>query len=251
METEGTETVIPEGEPQAPTAEEQMQSLQTLLKTEQDKSTRLEEGYKGLQTTVNKKDAELKQQVGIGAELRDLKELVKLQIAYNETMSQDASITEPDKRQELLRKFDDMETRRNTEIQDAEQKQKTDEWTELASDFSRRMEALGISTNDDTGFEIYNLVTTQDPIRIDRARSILTKLEADKVTTKEPDKGDEERINTLAEEKARKMMQEGNLLNVETTTPSAATTDARKARQDYIEGTIDAKTANQRGANIG
>lgn len=241
----GTGDVIPEGGQQAPTPEERLRALEANLETIQTEKNRVEESYKGLQNTVNKKDAELKKQTDLSTRIGEINDRIDLLVnaiamgAQNPDSFGEASNTDVKRQLETLNAT--QKQRREQSAADA----KRGEWETMVSGFQTRMTALGITEVDDVGFQIYDLVTSNDPIRIKRAETILSKLEKTPVPRSE--EPEEDKFNTRLEEEKRKWMEEKGWLDNEISTPSAMSSTVLSAWQKYTRGEISEEEAKRQG----
>ena len=257
MENEGNESVegqeVKEGEqpttaqPQSPTTEEQLKALQAQLTESDARNQRMEKSYKGLQTTVNKTNEELKRQSDLRGEIEGLKETQKILAAM---LQERGSVSEENldnipqgKKQDYLKQFEEaqkrIDTKRQMEIAQAK-------LTETVKGLQERTEALGLKDNDESYVEIRELVETG---LYKTAETKLKKLESKKETNvvepkkEEPKETEEQIFERIARKKG--------LLKSETIVSAGGNANRTGILQDYIAGKINGETANEKLRAIG
>jgi hypothetical protein len=239
METEST-TVVEQ--PQVPILplEEQLKALQT----EKDRLTlELESAKKGqvtLSQNLRKREEALNSQNALKSELESVKEQFKILAGYvSESkggQSGDYEEASVNRAAELKAKFEKIEAERL-------QKAKIEADTQVVVAFQNRVEALGLTENDENYYEIKNLVTSMNPDNLRLADIKIKKIEESKMTKPVvKTETEDEKIARLVEAGIRKRMQDDGLLTPEGGSPSAATNSFKKIEEAYNEGkiTIDA-----------
>lgn len=232
MEEKGTETEVPEKEEQALTPE-QVKELQTQLQTATDKIESQEKSYKGLQQTVNQKDQELKRQGDLRGDFESLRDTQKVLAAIvAESASTDPNEVTPEKRGELLKRYEAESQRIETEsrkrVADAQQADRTSQATAI---FDRAGQVI------------------KDPLELKKVEAglvayamdnkVLEKEMAELVVAKfentEPEQKDEKKEEELFEEKYKKYLKDNNLLQGEGTKTVGSNETDDAIRDAYIK----------------
>jgi len=242
---QGTE-LAEQVEPQAPTAEEKLESLQTQLTTLTGELEVSKKSYKGLQETVNKKDAEIKRQSNLDSrieQLGDRIDLIATAIAAG-YQTEEVEGLPKDARQDILKQLETQRQELKKKKEETEATTKMEALQTTVLDYQKRVESLGLKEEDDAYWQVYDLVTTGDPAKLRRADILLGKLE----TKPKEKESDEERIERITEEKLRKTLEERGLLTSETGSPSASSTKSMDAYAKYARGEISEAEAKRLGA---
>jgi len=198
----------------------------------------IEDNFKNEQRISSKKETELQtlraELDGLRAD-RELSQSLLAIVAAQKGQPEDELGEEiRTKKPDLLAQYNTLRTR-----QEAQRK---------VSTYQRRVEALGLSPNDENYLDVRDLVIEG---KYDRAEIRLKKLEAVK---EEPPKEKiveetlEERAEKLAEAKYLKRLEKEGLLETDTGSPAGSLSSPQQAMQDYIGGKITAEDARTRGA---
>jgi penicillin-binding protein 1A len=230
-QTEETKTVTPEKSVEELKAE--LQKAQEEMKKFQLATEEKDKGFKTLQRQLAEEQARVKRVSDIDAKLNAIDEKMKITIAAVATGAEEDTERGKQIKKEFLSRYDEADAKAK---QDLAMKQAE----ETANSFKSRVEALGLTQEDEDYWEIHDLVVEG---KYPRAELKIKKLEAskNKPATDTNKESEEVRINRLAEEKARKLMEEKGLLDVDAASPSAAATDFNSAAKLFAEGKITRK----------
>lgn len=194
----------------------------------------MEDNWKREQKVSSKKEEEIQRLSGVKTDIDDLKEYMKVltaAVAEKRGETEEEFETQiPTRKPDFLKQFETLDGKR-----------KQEQLTRELDSYRKRVESLGLGEKDDEYWEIYDLVTTGDPVKMKRANLKLEKWEGDKsqVTSKETEVSEEDKVEKLAEEKKRKWLEEKGLLDQDTGEPSAkAGRDMDKA---YADGEVSEK----------
>ena len=197
----------------------------------------IEDNFKNEQRISSKKETELQtlraELDGLRAD-RELSQSLLAIVAAQKGQPEDELGEEiRTKKPDLLAQYNTLRTR-----QEAQRK---------VSTYQRRVEALGLSPNDENYLDVRDLVIEG---KYDRAEIRLKKLEAIK---EEPPKEkivetEEERFAKKLESEKLKWMEERGELVTDTGSPAGGLSSPQQAMQDYIGGKITAEDARIRGA---
>ncbi len=244
MAEEKQEIVAEQVEVQPPAPEVDLASLQTkLTKLE----TELEQTKKGLSTahqTLTQKDRELKSQADLRAEIQGIREDMEL-LAVGFATRDEVEPTDGTSRQNVLAELQKRrlaaEGKRKQEI-DALARQET---ATIISGFQKRVEALGLTDEDDDYGDIYRLVRTLDPVDIKTAERRLKKLEVAKVVVK----GEKESEEALRERIFKEEMEKRypGMYTSDIGAPSGTQIPTGQAMDAYVRGEITAVEAKKKG----
>lgn len=245
---EPEKTVVAE-QPQAPveTPEQQLAKLkeETVKLTNELEAAR--KGQATLSQSLKKREEALNQQAELRNELKALNERTTLLAAYISeakgeppTGFEEAQAT---RKPDLLKQFEELEAKRKADADKANQQAQLEQFTEVVSGYQKRVEALGLTENDETYWDIKGLVETSfnRPDNLRRAEIKIKKLEEAKNVAK-PTETEEQRIDRLVEERLRKKMEETGMLKPEGGTPSVASSAFEKIEAGYVAGDIDYAT---------
>jgi len=234
--------IEPTGQEEPKTPNE-LETIKAQLKAISDERDRLDRAYKGLQTTVNQKDTELKKASQIHSRLDELDEKLKLFIAAQAfgDGSEEESLEPVAKKKQLLDRYNQMETEQKTKRAKEVQEVQVAELQKVITGYQERVQTLGLTEDDETYWEIYELVTQATPAGLKRADIKLKKMEdAKKVKTDEkPEETLEARTTKLAEDKFRKMLADKGMLDTDVGKPSGGGGRGKEqVLKDYIQGKI-------------
>jgi hypothetical protein len=131
---------------------------------------------------------------------------------------------------DLLAKFQRLEAETKAKQALTQAQAKVDEYKD-------KVEALGLTESDDDYLEIQDLV--------ERGRFVLADKRIAKIQTKKPEtktetpkESEEERISRLAEEKARKYLEDNGLLKKEGASPSSSSGGLKSIEEAYNRGEV-------------
>lgn len=216
-ETEGQveETETSTEEVKTPTAEE-VEQLRSEL---QGKIDQMEENWKNAQRLVSKRDEENKRLRDEAADREADRELNKALIGAlaeqrgepEGEFADDVKRRQPD----LVKIYQEQEIKR----EQARRKRHYDELSEKIDSYRKEVEGLGLTEKD----EEYNIIRAfAQTEQWEKADAMIGKVKKAKAEVKSdtPKETEEERIERLAEEKARKKLEEKGLLEAETGQPA-------------------------------
>lgn len=242
MVTEGTEDVVLETpEEQTPTETEiealraKLQEAEAKAQTEAKARAELEKSYKGLQTTVKRKDDQLKEQVDLHTRLNNFEEKLKLlAVAQSLGRTEESLESISDKeRQDLLGRFDDLDKRYKTNVEAEKQKQQQEEYNEKATTIWGRAEKLGLTDEDEDYWYIWDALSRDGNLR--KAEVKVAKLEKAKqpVETPAEPKETEEALRARLE---KEILEKHGLLVTDSAIPSGRSASRDELYQRYIDG---------------
>ena len=239
------EVVVPEVQPTIPGEGE-------VLEPEPTENTELVQ----LRSQIQKLDANWKNEQRISSkkedDLRQLREdLARLQSDKETSQALIAMIANQQGRSEED-VVEDLQSRKPDLREQFKQIQSEAEARRVGEQFRQRVEALGLTENDDVYWGIHDHVVSGNPERLKAANTKLKKLEQEKLETANkgdkvmPTETEEQRIERLAEEKAeakadeklRQEMEKRGLLTSDTGGPSAVGRSFAEKEQAYSEGTL-------------
>lgn len=227
--TEPPEEVKELEEPQVPTAEE-MASLQTQIQDLTQQVGDKDKSYKGLQQTLNKKDAELGQSRDFHSRMDGFEETQKILAGMlNEKFTSGEGL-EPTEKTDYLKQFDEMTKRQKAEREQAQLRTKQEDYSRQADAVFTR--AKEVFKDDDESLErVEDLLMNG---RLDRAEARIAKAEGKPMGKPNEPKGSTETEDEIYERIARKR----GLLKGESLTPSGKTRTPQQALQSYIDGEL-------------
>lgn len=219
---------------------EQAESKITDYEGEMQKSLaeqkRLDDGYKGLQTKYNKTFEDLKRQSDVRVEIDDLKKYIKILAAQQAEIGvtkEDIDGMTPNKQQDYVKRFEDMEQQAETRRKDAEQKSVADDYNKRADDVYARAEKV-YEDDADSLFQIRQYLRSSD---IDLAEKKITQIEKkSEVTVKEKEtkqETDDQIFERIAKEKG--------LLKTDTVLTSGRSKSFDDVHEAYGKGEIGTK----------
>lgn len=242
---EDPKTVVTE-QPQAPvvTPEQQL----TALMAEKEKLTKeLEEANKAKATigqNLRKREADFNKQQALESKIESLAETQKLLAAYlaerESGSANDFEEAKATRKPDLLKQFEELETKRKANEAEAQQKAQIEQFTSVVSGYEQRAVALGLTENDEAYWDIKGLVETAygRPDNLRRADIKLKKLEEGKVAKTETE---EQRIDRMVEERLRKKMDETGMLKPEGGAPSGTSSSFKQTEQLFIDGKVSSE----------
>ncbi len=204
---------------------------------------KLEETQKSLSAQdrrLSERDKELKRREALDAKIDSMEDRIKiLASVIAETQGQtegEFEATTQTKKPNLAKTYEELE-RKSVE------KRKQEEFQRKAGEYEAKVVDLGLTRKDNDYWDVYDMVAKGQFERADvlleklgDAKNIVKALEVNKPAGET----EEQRIDKLAEEKARKLMEERGLLTTDTGNPTAAgkkiytMTDVRKmSAQEY------------------
>lgn len=236
------EVVTTETTPAAtPTAEEQLKALQSQLETVKADKQRLEDGYKGLQRTVNQKDIELKKQTELRSDINAMNERIEL-LATAIASGANADEVDGVPAEGKTKILDTLKAMRQADVA---KKQQQDALAK-GEEYRAKVETLGLTTKDKVYFQIRNAVRSGD---FDEADMLIGEAEKEKTKVTEPVKKTDEVAPTDAAIEA--YLRKKGLLKSETVVPSGGGQDQWQIRKDYASGKIDSVERAKRLRAIG
>ncbi len=245
--TMGNEPVVPEIQakpetqtPPTPTAEDQLKSLQaemTRLQVELQEKTKIADGYKGLQREINKKDAELKRASDLHSRLDNLEETQKIYAALMaEKLGENLEGDETPRKQDLLKKFDEVAAKQKQARIEIEARAKQEEYFRRADEVYREAETV-------YGDDVDSLANVRSLIRqgdFDLAEKKINKAKAKTpvppVAQTQKVETEEERINRLVEERITQKIKDNPLLKTETATAMGRVGSRDEIIARYVRG---------------
>ncbi len=238
----------PQTTPAAP-LEDQLKAMQA----EKDRlSQELKAAQKGLSTMgqdIRKKEEALNRQTALERAIMSQNEQFKLLAAYvaegQSGSSEDFEEAKATRKPDLLKKFEELETKRKADEEQSQQRAQIEQFTNTVAGYEERVKSLGLTENDETYWDIKGLVETAfgRPDNLKRADVKIKKLEEAKMTDKK--ETEEQRIARLVEEGIRKKMDEQGLLKPEGGSPSGASSQFEQIEKDFAEGNVDWATYNK------
>jgi len=128
---------IPEQSPEleAPTLEQQMETLRTEVKAKSDELAKAESSLQGLRGSLTEKDRKLKEQVDLSQQISDLQETQKIfaaMIAERGDTTEDINELQPQAKQGYLKKFEELQTQQEARRKQAEGEVKRAEYNKAA-----------------------------------------------------------------------------------------------------------------------
>ena len=250
-EADISDTPKSEQKEQAPTAEEQLKSLQSKVQELTAEKERLDKGYKGLQQTLSAKDREIKKQTELEsriAGIQDTMELLATAIAEGKRGDTDnlgETPSQPGRNilKELQAKKQEQETKRQQETE----KQTQAEYTHKADALYARAQAI-FGEDDENIEHIEDLLMSG---RYERAEARIVKAERSKGMKGEQSvETEDKKIERLVGERLKKELQDRGLLEEHSGYPSAGSSNAIDAMNKYIKGEITAEEAQKRGVKF-
>lgn len=242
-ETKENETVDEKKEEQqTPIPEETVETLKSQMAKLTDELAQAKKGLSTAHQTLSQKDLELKRKADIESEIAGIREEMQLLAVAIATNKQDDSDTpKPDVLATLRAKQAEQETRR-----------KTAEAASLLESYRKRVEAAGLTEDDEDYWSIYDEARTLDPVKLRKVDIRLAKLEKEKqkLATPQNDEDKKKETDKLIDEGVRREMERRGLLKDETSTPSKGRGTPQEAMRDYAQGKITAEEAKKRGASF-
>jgi len=216
------ETVEETTELQTPTPEQQLEEMKVELAKYQSVAEEKDKGFKKLQQQLSEEQTKLRRQGDVQGEIASLRDLMKLVVA-SATNETEESLAEPERKQDLLKKFDEEQKRRTEDNQ-------RHQLIETLDGYRKRIESLGFTEEDEEYWEIHDLAVQGN---LKRADIKLKKMEVVKKETPKPEPTEEQ-----IEEAARKQLEVKGLLKTETGMPSASGLSFRDFEEKYNRGEI-------------
>lgn len=245
-EIKGTENPQAEETPQveatpqsaAPTPEELMKQLQAELDKERAERKRLEDGYKGLQSVVNKKDQELKSSADLKSEIAEVRDTQKMLAALIAEMgsapAEDGEAVQPAQRKQLLAKYEELEKQQAAKRLELQRKSEQEAYIKQADTVYDR--AKNVFTDDeDTLADVSYYLKTGNIEAAERKVARAEKVKAPK-STETPAGGKQETEDERIERKAREILVKQGKLNADAGGPSASTRTRTDIIRLYAEG---------------
>ena len=208
--------------PVAPDITEQMKALQA----ERDRfESELKAAQRGLGTaaqTIRQRDDAIRNQNAIKADIDSVKEQLKILAGYvaqsktgdSNDYNAQAGAHGPD----LMKQFEEAETKKKADL-------KTQEDIATVGAFEARVNALGITPNDEAYYELKKLVIHMDPDELKQADIKLRKMEEAKMPKadeKKPVAVQNKTVDELVAEQLRAEMIKRGMLTPESANPSAS-----------------------------
>lgn len=265
MTTEGNEPVNTEVQATetqqvtTPTAEDRVKELEAQIAAkEQDiaKAKHFEEGYKGLQTQLNKLNTQLKSAQDVRSELDAQKQYIKVLAAAiaekGNLREEDVVNPSPERKQNLLAQYEELEKQQNAKRQQAEAAAKAEEYNTKANEIYEKAKVV-FKDNPDELERVEDRLSQGflNPSKFERAVAMVEKAEKP-VVVKE---SEEERINKLVEEKLKERLAEASknnpLLKTEPAVPSGKGLSKATLNQQYVSGDITTEEYAKRKRELG
>ena len=188
-------------------------------------------GLSSAHQRLSQKDTEIKRLQDFSSRLSDFEEKLKIlaaaQASGAEVDEEEIGNMTPAKKQNLLKKFEELEQRQATKRQQAEvqakQEAERERQVSLVDNYRLRVEALGFTSKDKEYRNIYRLVRTLDPIDMAEADEILGELEKTKPSTQ----------TKAGKEEPEK---DESLLQTDSVTPSSRTRTREEVLRRAAEG---------------
>ncbi len=205
--------------PTTPTADEQLKSLQVKQAEFESQLKAKDESYKGLQREINKKDAELKRASDLHLRLDAQEETLKIWSALMaEKLGENPEGDEPPRKQDLLKKFDEVAAKQKQVRVEADAKAKQEEYFRRADEVYKEAETV-------YGEDVDALASVRSLIRqgdFDLAEKKINKAKVKPavplVVQTQGVETEDERINRLVEERITQKIKDNPLLKTETAT---------------------------------
>lgn len=235
---EGNEELIeeapPEVEPQAeeeapqeepPTAEEDWKAKFDELSKE---FTRVNEGYKGLQKTINRKDADIRQLSDVHSRMDDFEDTLRMTIGYLDKRIASGEV-EPTEKEDFLKGFDAAKEKRDAERKEAQLKSRQDEYNRRADSIYERATKSLVDKKDLKMVEL--LLKSGDDTSADE---LVIEAEGKVIEKPNEPKGSTESEEQIYERIARQR----GLLKSENLTSAGKSRTPEQVLQDYIDGRV-------------
>jgi hypothetical protein len=237
-------------QPPQPTVEETLAKVRAELAAkdgELKKATAQTQSYK---SSLAEKERRLKESEDIKSEVSILKDMVKV-LAVKQARGEevpDLDDVRKVKTPDIDAAFTELENKRKLE---SETKRRQEEAQTLIRGYQQRVQDLGLTENDETYWEVYDLVTSMDVAKLKRADIKLNKLEKEKKPVEEvketkKTESEEEMKVRLSKEIEKEILKKYKLLDAETGQPSGNLNESQirkafrdnpdnpKARSDYL-----------------
>lgn len=231
-EVETTQTPEPEGEPQAPTLEEQLKTLQAKIGVLTSEKERLDSGYKGLQRTLSEKDRDLKKQTDLDSRINGLQDTIEL-LATAVATGRSADDIDPEQRQDVVVLLKKQREEQESKRKEEQAKQTQQEYAQRADAVYNRAKEV-FADDDDAMERIEDLLMNG---RIERAEARVVKAEGVKSPSKVKGETEEQRIDRLVQERLQAELKERGLLEEHSGFPTASGGD--KAVLSKLESGAD------------
>ena len=219
--TPSTEAVVVE-----PTPEEQVVTLSAQITELTKQVGEKDESYKGLQRTLNQKDAKLREQAEIGVWQKGMEDRFEIMATLLDKRLASGEMDEGEKAN-LKQEFTELGKRQTREMADARERAEAEAYGEKArAVYARAQKAFGDDI-DSLDKVLYNL----DKGRLGEAETRVSKAEKEAKVPNEP-KGSTETEDELVERIARKR----GLLKGESLIPAGKTRTPEQVAKDFIEG---------------
>jgi len=211
--------------------------------------------YQGIQRTIAKKDQkieELTRTQPTRPRAKGVDQVAQVMLEELRVQEKETGISNP--RIPLLEATIAAEKRRTDEVAFEEYRQATIKKERAA--IEQKIEDASQDPNDekfDRVWDAFKIATSDGDFNDARKRTdrILGQVKQPEKEGKELKETEEQRIERLANEKARKMMEEKGLLVTETGGPSATSPSSEEAYAKYIAGEITEEQAKQAGVKFG
>jgi hypothetical protein len=219
-----------EEKPKEEAPQPKLEDVLVQLKTLQEEKVKLEQGLKNAQATVQKRDQKLNKleqlEAKIDAIVDTVSQFSKSSVTVDESGTPKLNIPQVD-----------LQSKMSAAGNQASVKARI-----IAA--QERVEALGLKDESDEYLEIKELATRGTPLALDLAERKIARLEESKKPAEPsaPKESEEARIERLAEEKARKKLEESGLLKPEGGSPSASGGTYNDLVAKYANGEIDTQT---------
>ena len=240
---EPTEVEVVEEKPEQTTIpEESVETLKSQLTKLTDELAQAKKGLSTAHQTISQRDAELKRKADIESDIVGIREEMQLlATAIVTKQSEDSDAPKPDILASLRARQAEQDVKR-----------KTTEAAALLESYRKRVEAAGLTEDDEDYWSIYDEARTLDPVKLKKVDIRLLKLEKEKqkVATPQNDEDKKKELDRLIDEGVRKEMERRGLLKDETSTPSKGRGTPQEAMLQYAQGKISAEEAKKRGASF-
>lgn len=241
METkEGLETekkveeiiIPPPPEPKPPTAD----TLQKQIDELKAKYEQADKGLRSAQATLTQKDRLLKDKEDVHEKLDKLEMMIKvLATARAQEVEDDLDTVAKERKPNIDKAFEELEQKQKA-------KRHQEQVQETILGIQKRVEALGLTEDDERYLEIYKLATSAIPVDLKIADIKLKKLEKEKeitpVDTKPTDDREKE-IADLKKQVEKLQKQVSGALDSETGLPSGASVNEEQIRKNFRENSTN------------
>jgi len=248
-----TEVTQETEEQQEQTQEETVESLQAKLQASekaysdtQDKLTKRDQDVVGLNKSLQQRAAEAKAQTDIDTRIDGLQDTVEL--LATAIASGKASIDDVDDatRPDIVAELKKQRTQQASERKAKQDQEKQEEYNHMANGIFNRAKMV-FGNDPDAVEKVEDLLFNG---RIDRAEERVARAESKGTKLEENSEGKRETEDEKIDRKAKELLADRGLYTEFNTLPSAVTSDARKAMEEYGQGKITVEQAQKRGASF-